>query len=219
MNPMNLNLYVVDDDEAVRRSYGALLLARGHTVRLFESGEAFLASADLRKEGCVILDLRMDGMSGLQVFEELRRRASPLVVLFLSGHGDIATAVEAVQGGAFGWLEKPCDEARLMQEIRKALDQAALQAQKRRAAQHGLTLWATLTEREREVAPLVAEGKSSKMIARLLRERNPGMPINHRTVETHRGRIFDKLIVANSNELLIFLQEHGLYALQPLQQQ
>jgi DNA-binding response OmpR family regulator len=118
------NLCVVDDDEAVRRSLGLLLLSRGYAVQTFASGEAFLASADLQRAGCVVLDLRMEGMSGLQVFDALRAQDSPLVVLFLSGHGDIPMAVEAVQNGAFGWLEKPCNDERLLESIAKALQQA-----------------------------------------------------------------------------------------------
>ncbi|HEY8907782.1 MAG TPA: response regulator, partial [Rhodoferax sp.] len=110
-----LNLYVVDDDEAVRRSLGLLLLSRGYAVQTFESGETFLAAIRPQDSGCVILDLRMVGISGLQVFDELRLRSSPLVVLFLSGNGDISTAVDAVQRGAFGWLEKPCSEDILLE--------------------------------------------------------------------------------------------------------
>jgi two-component system response regulator TtrR len=210
MTQDSLLIYVVDDDEVVRRSYGMLLLARGHPVRLFDSGENFLASVGPQSHGCVILDLRMGGMSGLEVFQELRRRASPLVVLFLSGHGDIPTAVQAVQTGAFGWLEKPCNEDQLMRHLQGALAEAGRRAEALRETAQSRALWSTLTEREQEVALLVAEGKSSKQVARVLSARKPAAPITHRTVETHRGRVFDKLSVTNSNELLLFLQAIGL---------
>ncbi|MDP9893300.1 FixJ family two-component response regulator [Variovorax boronicumulans] len=198
------NLCVVDDDEAVRRSLGLLLLSRGYAVQTFASGEAFLASADIQRAGCVVLDLRMEGMSGLQVFDALRAQDSPLVVLFLSGHGDIPMAVEAVQNGAFGWLEKPCNDERLLESIAKALQQAQDIAVRRQARQAAQLLWAKLTPREMQVARLVAEGKPNKKIALEL------APLELRTVETHRAHVFAKLGLSNSHELDRFLREHAL---------
>ena len=145
MNASANNLCVVDDDEAVRRSLGLLLLSRGYAVQTFASGEDFLAGADLQRAGCAILDLRMDGMSGLQVFDALRAQDSPLVVLFLSGHGDIPMAVEAVQNGAFGWLEKPCNDEQLLDSIARALQRAGEIAAKRQARQAAQALWDKLT--------------------------------------------------------------------------
>ena len=114
-------VYLVDDDSAVRDALGLLLLAKGYSVRSFESGEAFLASCQPEWEGCVILDVRMDGISGLAVFDQLRASNSELVVVFLSGHGDIEMAVQAVKQGAFDFLEKPCADTRLLQKIDDAL--------------------------------------------------------------------------------------------------
>ena len=204
MNALANNLCIVDDDEAVRRSLGLLLLSRGYAVQTFASGEDFLAGADLQRAGCAILDLRMDGMSGLQVFDALRAQDSPLVVLFLSGHGDIPMAVEAVQNGAFGWLEKPCNDERLLDSIAKALAQAADVAVRRQARQAAQALWDKLTPREMQVARLVAEGKPNKQIAAEL------APIEQRTVETHRAHAFAKLGLQNSHQLDRFLREHGL---------
>jgi FixJ family two-component response regulator len=205
MNPSAMKLHVVDDDEAVRRSLGLLLLSRGHAVQTFASGEDFLANADLQRSGCVILDLRMGGLSGLEVFETLRQRASPLVVLFLSGHGDIPNAVQAVQNGAFGWLEKPCHDDRLLEMIDQALARARSLASRRRAAHGAKELWQRLTAREKQVAPLVAEGLPNKVIARDLVP-----PCGHRAVETHRAHIFAKLEVANSHELHRFMHDNGI---------
>lgn len=205
MNPSPMKLHVVDDDEAVRRSLGLLLLSRGHAVQTFASGEDFLASADLQRSGCVILDLRMGGLSGLEVFDVLRQRASPLVVLFLSGHGDIPNAVQAVQNGAFGWLEKPCHDDRLIEMIDQALARARSLASRRRAASGAMGLWQRLTAREKQVAPLVAEGLPNKVIARDLVP-----PCGHRAVETHRAHIFAKLEVANSHELYRFMHDNGI---------
>jgi len=203
-NHLPLNLYVVDDDEAVRRSLGLLLLSRGHAVQAFASGEAFLAGIDLQRPGCAILDLRLGGISGLQVFEALRAQQSRLVVVFLSGHGDIAMAVEAVQQGAFGWLEKPCNDERLLNTVAQALQKASAIAAEQQARQAAQALWAKLTPREVQVARLVAEGKPNKRIALDL------APLELRTVETHRAHVFAKLGLSNSHELERFLRENAL---------
>ncbi|RRH92569.1 DNA-binding response regulator [Variovorax beijingensis] len=204
MTALANHLCIVDDDEAVRRSLGLLLLSRGHAVQAFASGEAFLAGADLQRPGCVVLDLRMEGMSGLQVFDALRAQDSPLVVIFLSGHGDIPMAVEAVQNGAFGWLEKPCNDERLLESIAKALQKAEEIAVRRQARQAAEALWSKLTPREMQVARLVAQGLPNKRIALEL------APLEQRTVETHRAHVFAKLGLSNSHELDRFLREHGL---------
>ncbi|AGU51160.1 putative two component transcriptional regulator, LuxR family [Variovorax paradoxus B4] len=204
MTALANHLCIVDDDEAVRRSLGLLLLSRGHAVQTFASGEAFLAGADLQRPGCVVLDLRMEGMSGLQVFDALRAQDSPLVVIFLSGHGDIPMAVEAVQNGAFGWLEKPCNDERLLESIAKALQKAEEIAVRRQARQAAQALWSKLTPREMQVARLVAQGLPNKRIALEL------APLEQRTVETHRAHVFAKLGLSNSHELDRFLREHAL---------
>lgn len=203
MNAALRTLYVVDDDDAVRRSLGALLVSRGYGVQPFESGERFLAEADTSRHGCVVLDLRMPGMSGLQVADELRARGSPLVVLFLSGHGDIATAVQAVQAGAAGWLEKPCADEPFLAQVEQALAQAAAAAAADRDREGARARWFSLTPREREVAALVASGRSNKEVARLLTP-----PCGLRSVEAHRARAFEKLGVANAAELANFAHAH-----------
>jgi FixJ family two-component response regulator len=200
-----LSLFVVDDNEAVRSSLGLLLISRGYAVQVFDSGEAFLKGLDARCSGCVILDLRMDGMSGLQVFDELRSRGSQLVVVFLSGHGDIPSAIAAVQSGAFTWLEKPCADATLLHAVGRALDRAAELAAECRHRDEARKLWDRLTPREKDVARHVAMGKANKVIARDIVP-----PMEPRTVETHRARIFAKLDVANSNELDRFIRDNRL---------
>ena len=212
MNPKNLNLYIVDDDEAVRRSMGSLLLARltDCSVKTFESGETFLEGAQIDGSGVVVLDLRMQGMSGLDVFSVLQERASPLVVVFLSGHGTLPVAVRAIQDGAVSWLEKPCTDEQLMEAVEHAKARAAGIAKKRRDHHHALQLWAKLTPRERQVAPLVAQGLTSKVAAQLLSKQDPANSIDFRTVENHRAKVFFKLELANSNELLVFLRDNGL---------
>lgn len=190
-----LTLYVVDDDEALRRSLLMLLFSQGVPVQSFESGEDFLETVDMRQPGCVILDLRMGGVSGLEVLERLRAARSPLVTLFLSGHGDIPTALQAMRDGAYDWVVKP-DTQRLLEKLPLAL----AEARARGAALHD---WGELTPREREVAQLVGLGQSNKEIARILVP-----PCSPRSVETHRASIFNKLGVANDNELGRWLTSH-----------
>jgi FixJ family two-component response regulator len=195
MKEPQLTLYVVDDDEALRRSLVMLLYLQGMAVQCFESGEAFLAAVDVRHPGCVILDLRMEGMSGLAVLEQLRLAASPLVTLFLSGHGDIPTALEAMRQGAYDWVVKP-DTQQLLAKLPSAMEVAR---QRGIALQH----WMELTPREREVARQVGLGQPNKEIARLLVP-----PCSPRSVESHRAKIFHKLMVANDNELGRWLITH-----------
>lgn len=195
MKELPLTLYVVDDDEALRRSLLLLLFSQGLAVQAFESGEAFLEAVDMRQPGCVILDLRMGGMSGLEVFDRLLAAHSPMVTLFLSAHGDIPTALEAVRRGAYDWVEKP-DTQQLLDKLPDATALARARAQ-------ALRKWAELTPREREVAKLVGLGQPNKEIARMLVP-----PCSHRSVETHRANIFNKLKCANDNELGRWLAAH-----------
>lgn len=188
MKDVPLTLYVVDDDEALRRSLLMLLFSQGVPVQSFGSGEDFLATVDLSLPGCAILDLRMGGISGLEVLDRLRQAHSPLVSLFLSGHGDIPTALEAVRLGAHDWVVKP-DTQQLLQKLPVALAEA-------RARSEALRCWNELTPREREVAHWVGLGQPNKEIARRLVP-----PCSPRSVETHRASIFSKLPVANDNEL------------------
>ena len=206
MNPNSLRtIHVVDDDEAVRRSLAALLVSRGYGVMPFASGEQFLAEADLSRHGCVVLDLRMDGLSGLQVLQALRARASPLAVLFLSGHGDLPSAVQAMRDGAHDWLQKPCADDELIDKIESMLAKARAEAARARERERKRSLWATLTPRERDVALLVAKGLANKAAGQHLH-------IDVRTIETNRARLFDKLGVANAVALANFVRDLGLDA-------
>jgi two-component system, LuxR family, response regulator TtrR len=195
MNSYSLSLYVVDDDADVRRSLVTLLSTKGLAVQSFESGEQFLATISPEACGCVVLDLRMAAMNGLEVFQALKQRCSPLVVLFLSGHGDIPVAIEAVKQGAFDWIVKPNSE-HLLDRLNAAIAEAAERAE-------ALNLWSRLTPRECEVAPWVAKGIANKEIARLLSE-----PCSPRSVETHRAHVFTKLMVSGAHELARWMERH-----------
>jgi two-component system, LuxR family, response regulator TtrR len=196
MSRQRLSIFVVDDDEALRRSLVVLLVSLGHAVQAFPSGEAFLDAVDLKTPGCVILDLRMSGTNGAEVFDRLLARHSPLVVVFLSGHGDIPTAVEQCRKGAFGWIEKPHTDA-LQRTVQSALEQAATRADAK-------VRWDSLSDREVEVAPWVARGQQNKEIARLL------VPTcGYRVVEHHRANVYGKLGVSNAAELRGWMSQHS----------
>ena len=146
MNPNNLNLYIVDDDQPMRKSLGALFHARldGIAVQSFESGESFLENAHLDASGVAILDLRLDDvsgqlgrMNGLEIFRALKDRQSPLVVIFLSGHGTLPEAVKAIQDGAVDSLQKPCSEDAMLTTVLAAKNKAMVIAARRRAERNG----------------------------------------------------------------------------------
>jgi FixJ family two-component response regulator len=198
-----LVVYIVDDDEAVRKSILYLLTAKGYRGSAFASGEEFLTTADLQQGGCAVLDLRLSGMSGLQVFDALRERKSPLVTLFLSGHGDISLAVDATKKGAFGWLEKPCKDTLLRDTVAQAMAEAHRSYSVFLQKAQQLSLWQTLTPREQEVAWQLRNGAPNKIIARVL-------DIDVRTVETHRAKVYSKLDIHNPTGLESFIRNAGI---------
>jgi FixJ family two-component response regulator len=213
MNPSDLTIYIVDDDEAVRRSVGNLLLAhvRNCSFKTFESGEAFIAGANLDASGVVLLDYIMDGMTGLEVFQALHERASPLFVVFLSGKGDVPVAVRAMEKGAVSWLSKPCTDDELLQTIQRATARATDLAVKRRNSHAAAQLWARLSPREKQAATLAAQGKTAKEGARILEQLHLAVQLDPRTFENHRAKALGKMNTKNSNELLLFLHESELW--------
>lgn len=210
MNPNHLNLYIVDDDEPVRRSMLSLLALRvpEFSIKCFDSGENFLQNAQLDASGVVLLDFRMQGISGLDVFAQLQAQHSPLVVIFLSGHGSIDTAVRAMQDGAVSWLQKLCSDDELVVTVQKARERAVAIATRRRDQHQALQRWDRLTPREKQVAWEVATGKPNKVIARDLSTQ--ASELETRTVETHRSKIFTKLDLPNSNALQAFLRDFAI---------
>lgn len=193
-------VYLVDDDAAVRDALGLLLLTHGYSVTVFDSGASFLAALRPEWEGVLILDVRMDDIGGLEVFRRLRETGSELEVLFLSGHGDIAMAVDAVKQGASDFLEKPCAEATLLRKLNTAL-QAAHSRRQQRGGQQALQLrLARLSPREREVMERILAGKQNKLIA-------DELAITMRTVEVHRANVFSKMGVRSAVELAQLLAQ------------
>ena len=185
--------HVVDDDAAIRDALSWLLRSRGVEARTWPSGEAFLAGA-VEPRGCLVLDVRMDGMSGIEVFDQLLARGCRIPVIFLTGHGDVPLAVEALKKGAFDFVEKPFNDNHLVDLVVEALrrDEALRSAQ---AAEASLAArLEQLTTREREVMGLVLKGLPNKAIA-------DDLGLAMRTVEVHRARLFEKMGVRSAVEL------------------
>lgn len=195
---MNQTVFVIDDDEAVRDAMKMLLHAAGLQAQTFASAAAFLNGYRLDQAGCIVLDVRMPGTSGLALQDQLISRRIRLPVVFLSGHADVPMAVLAMKQGAFDFIEKPIAAERLMPVIRKALDfdlQQRLSLRLAGESHHQLAkLFAELTAREREVLGMVVEGRPTRDIALCLN-------VSIKTVEFHRARIREKLGVSSTAEL------------------
>ncbi len=195
---MTAAIHVVDDDEAVRDALAFLLKGRGLDARTYGSAEDFLARATLQAAGVILLDVRMGAMSGLELFDQLRAAHSRTPVIFLTGHADVPIAVSAIKSGAFDFLEKPCDEAALVELVQRALDENARRRKRAEAALARQERLANLSAREREVMELIAHGTPNKTIAHQLQ-------IAVRTVEAHRARVFEKMGVRTAAELATML--------------
>ena len=196
-------VHIVDDDAAVRDSLDLLLRVRGYRTRTHESGEALLAAADGLEDGCIVLDLRMSGMSGLEVQRRLAARGGELPIIILTAHGDAGSARDALKGGAFEFLEKPADDAMLLRAIDSALDagRAARKDRMRRAEVSARI--GRLTLREREVLSHVLAGHHNREIA-------VALAISPRTVEVYKAKLFDKLGVERLPDLIRLALDAGL---------
>lgn len=192
--PAAPEVYLVDDDPAVRDALQLLLHASGLRVRPFESGESFLEYYRPEFPGCLLLDIRMPGMSGLKLQEVLLARRIRLPIIFITAHGDIPTAVDAVKRGALQFIEKPFDDFRLLKLVLEALDHDARMRREATASRSIEARLAALTRRERQVLDRVLAGNTSRSIAEELF-------ISVKTVEFHRGRIMQKLQVGSLREL------------------
>jgi two-component system, LuxR family, response regulator FixJ len=188
-------VFIVDDDDAVCGALRLLLKSVGLAATTLSSAQDFLATYDPQQPGCLILDVRMPGMSGLELQQQLNLRGAIIPVIFITGHGDIPMAVEAMQQGAFDFLQKPFRDQDLIDRIQRALakDQTGrAELQERSRIKQRLE---SLTAREREVLELVTSGKPNKIMA-------ADLGVSQRTVEIHRARVMEKMGASSLAQLV-----------------
>ena len=191
-------VYVVDDEEAVGDSIAMLLRTVGLTARVYRDPRAFLDEYRPDQAGCLLLDVRMPQLGGLDVQRELIRRNVTLPVIFITGHGDVPMAVEAMRAGAVDFIQKPFNDDELIRRVQKALEQDAQERALLERHEEIERRWKELTPREREVATGIADGKANKVVAAEL-------GISVRTAELHRARILQKMGVRSIAQLVKML--------------
>lgn len=185
-NKRKPTVYIVDDDDGMRRALSVLMTTVGFEPTAFARPDEFLAKFDPNRPACLVLDVRMPGMSGLEVQQHLNRSGAMLPVILITGHGDIPMAVQAMKDGAFDFLQKPFRDQDLLDRINAALK---LDAENRANVERHADLkqrYESLTPREREVMSLVVDGKANKVIA-------IDLGLSERTVEIHRANVMDKM--------------------------
>lgn len=194
---------IVDDDELFRVSQTMLLTTRGWEVAGYASGEDFLKDADIRRPGCILLDVRMDGVTGMQVHRELVERGCTLPVIFVTGHGDIPMAVRAMQRGAVSFLEKPVRPFDFLDVVQKAVDASLEAIGRQEETEKSRAVFESLTAREKQIVRLAALDTPNKVIARELGIAEP-------TVKMHRANAFAKLGVKSPLEAYRCLEHLGV---------
>jgi FixJ family two-component response regulator len=193
--PKKGTVYVVDDDEAVRDSLQWLLEGKDYRVRCFESAESFLSRYDAREVACLIVDIRMGGMTGLELQNRLIENKSPLPIVFITGHGDVPMAVDTMKKGAMDFIQKPFKEDQLLDLVERMLNQATEAFTEYQVAQNRDALMARLTLRESQVLERIVAGRLNKQIA-------DDLGISIKTVEAHRANIMEKLNANTVADLL-----------------
>lgn len=196
---------VIDDDEAVRGSLKLLLRSVKLPVVVYASAQEFLPKYSVDQPGCLIVDVRMPGMSGLELQEQLNLRGAMIPVIFITGHGDISMAVEAMRHGAFDFLPKPFRDQDLLDRIQKALEKDAKNRHEIAQTERIREQFESLTPREREVLELVTGGKANKVMA-------GDLGVSQRTIEIHRARVMEKMhanSLAQLVRMVLNLKESG----------
>lgn len=203
MSASKPTIFVVDDESAVRDALTCLLEAEGFAVRTYESGAAFLAAYQLGQPGCLLLDVRMHGMSGLQLQARLAQMEATVPTIIITGHGEIPMAVQAMSAGALDFLEKPVNAERLVERVRVALELNDRERAQWQQCQAVATRWASLTAREGEVMALMVKCLPSKQIAAKL-------GIMLKTVEVRRKHVLEKMGVPSTPSLVRIVTAAGL---------
>jgi two-component system response regulator FixJ len=188
-------VFVIDDDAAMRDSLDFLLAAAGFAVETFESAADFLAVLPEVETGCVVTDVRMPGIDGIELLKRLKQEKASLAVVVMTGHGDVALAVEAMKAGAVDFVEKPFDDERLIETVRAALAETLRRGDAEAVASPIVARVASLSPRERQVMEGLVAGLSNKAIAR-------EYEISPRTVEVYRANVMTKMQAANLSELV-----------------
>lgn len=188
-------VFIVDDDQSIRHAMGLLMKSVGLPHEVFASANDFLESHDGSENGCLVLDIRMPGMGGLELQEKLIEMRSGIPIIFITGHGDIPMAVEAMQKGAVDFIQKPFRDQELLDRIDDALDAASERQTERARKSEVQERINALTNREREVLELVVTGKPNKIIAHEL-------GVSQRTIEIHRARVMEKMQARSLAELV-----------------
>ena len=201
-NQARPTIFVVDDDAAVRDALKLLLRSVGHAVETFGSAQEFLDAYGEDRAGCLVLDIRMPGMSGLELQQKLNEQHSILPIIFITGHGDVPMAVEAMQAGAVDFIQKPFRDQDLIDRINQALDKDSSNRAALGERNDIRRRLETLTPREREVLDLVVHGKANKVIAGDLK-------LSQRTVEIHRARVMEKMQASSLAHLVRMVLEVG----------
>ncbi len=196
-------VHIVDDDDAVRKSLQMLFRTVGIDAVAYTSGDEFLRDFDDASEGCILLDIRMPGMSGLEVQKQLCDRGNNLPIIFITGHGDVPMAVEAMQLGAFDFVQKPFRDQDLMDRVSQALSVSEEHHEEVVQKQGIAQRYESLTPREKEVMACVVKGQANKVIAM---DRN----VSQRTVEIHRARVMEKMEARSLADLVRMSIEIGL---------
>jgi len=196
-------ILIVDDDDDVRDSMCALFESVGLHAVGFSGAGALLAANATGTAQCLVADIRMPGMTGLALQQELVRRGRQIPVILITGHADVAIAVNAMKAGAFDFLEKPCDDATLIASVRRALAEGYRASQRAAEADAAIERIALLTDRERQVLELLIAAKSNKAAAHEL-------GISHRTVEIHRAHLMEKLQASGLSDLVRIAIAAGL---------
>ncbi|MDD3763625.1 MAG: response regulator [Nevskiales bacterium] len=188
-------VFIVDDEEPICDSISLLLRSVGIASRTYADPLQFLGEYTADQPGCLVIDVRMPGMSGLEVQRILNERRCSLPLIFITGHGDVPMAVEAMRSGAFDFLQKPFNDDDLIRRVQKALEQDARERAELEQTDEIRRRWESLTAREREIALMLVEGAANKAVAL-------DLSISERTVELHRARIMQKMEVRSLAQLV-----------------